>query len=279
MQRLAETTMSNPYLPTEILDHVVDHLHDTQDALRNCCLVSKSWIPRTRNHLFANVEFHTAEDLQSWKETFPDPTASPARYTKTLSVSCTAAPAEMDGWFTGFSRVARLEVDGYGRDFDFDFDFGFNESATPLVPFHGVSPIIKSLRVVIPALPSSQFFDLFLSFPLLEDLAVIVRHGTLADDDSGSEEDDMPAVTQSSSSPGLTGSLELDLLGGMGPFTRRLLSLPGSIHFRELILTWYHDEDLSMTTALVKGCSHTLEALNIAYRLHGTSVRHLCPHR
>jgi hypothetical protein len=36
--------MSNP-LPAELLDYVIDHLCDTQDALRNCCLVSKSWVP------------------------------------------------------------------------------------------------------------------------------------------------------------------------------------------------------------------------------------------
>ena len=48
--------MSNPHLPAEILDYIIDHLHDTEDALRNCSLVSKSWIPRTRTHLFADVK-------------------------------------------------------------------------------------------------------------------------------------------------------------------------------------------------------------------------------
>jgi hypothetical protein len=47
----AETAISVSRLPAEMLDHVVDHLYDTEDALRNCCLVSKSWIPRTRKHL------------------------------------------------------------------------------------------------------------------------------------------------------------------------------------------------------------------------------------
>ena len=39
MPRLAETMMSNPHLPTEILDRIIDHLHDTEDTLRNCSLV------------------------------------------------------------------------------------------------------------------------------------------------------------------------------------------------------------------------------------------------
>jgi len=38
---------SNPYLPPEILDYIVDLLHNSPNALKECCLVSKSWIPRT----------------------------------------------------------------------------------------------------------------------------------------------------------------------------------------------------------------------------------------
>jgi hypothetical protein len=51
---LAETTMSDPRLPAEVLDHVVDHLHDTKAVLRNCSLVSKSWIHRT----YPKTHFH-----------------------------------------------------------------------------------------------------------------------------------------------------------------------------------------------------------------------------
>jgi hypothetical protein len=85
---LTKTTMSNPRLPAETLDRMVDYLHDTRDALRNCCLVSKSWVPRTRRHLFADIKFYTTKSLQSWKNVFPDPANSPARYTKTLTVRC-----------------------------------------------------------------------------------------------------------------------------------------------------------------------------------------------
>ena len=64
-------TRRNPDLPPELLDHIVDFLHDNQTALRNCCLVSKSWIPRARKYLFAAIEFHREETLKSWRETFP----------------------------------------------------------------------------------------------------------------------------------------------------------------------------------------------------------------
>ena len=39
---VTETAMSNLHLPAEILDHIVHHLRDAEDALRSCCLASKS---------------------------------------------------------------------------------------------------------------------------------------------------------------------------------------------------------------------------------------------
>ena len=96
-----------------MLDYVVDLLRDTKHALKECSLVSKSWIPRTRKHLFATIDFQTEAELESWKTTFPDPPTSPACYTETLIVGCshvvTAADGEVGGWIRGFSHVVHLE--------------------------------------------------------------------------------------------------------------------------------------------------------------------------
>jgi hypothetical protein len=257
--------MSDPHLPAEMLDHVVDHLHDTQDALRNCCLVSKSWVPRTRRHLFADVRFYTIKSMQSWKEVFTDPSTSPACYAKILFVGhpevVTVADGEMGGWITGFSRVVRLEV----------VSSTYDASASLLVPFRGLSPIIKSLVVNIPVLPSSQVFNLILSFPLLEDLAVITSWDTPIDDGDGF--DWLLSATQPPNSPLFTGSLELYLGNEVIHFIRRLLLLPGGVHFRKFTLTWLHKGDHLLTMALMEGCSDTLEYLDINYKLRGTSAR------
>jgi hypothetical protein len=260
--------MSNPRLPAETLDHIVDYLHDTKDALRNCSLVSKSWVPRTRKHLFADISLPTAKSLRSWKETFPDPSTSPARHAKTLIISCTVIDAEVDGWITAFSRVVYLEV---GTD---SLAFDFNKLATPLLPFHGLSPVIKSLRVVLPALPTSQVFDLILSFPLLEDLAVSVYYKTSDDNSDGSN--GLSTVIWPSSSPVFTGSLVLQW-GGVEFFACRLLSLPGGIHFRTLTLECCSEEDILLATALVEECSHTLKSLDVDWNPYGTSIPHFPP--
>ena len=264
--------MSDPHLPTEMLDHIVDHLHDTEDALRSCCLVSKSWIPRTQKHLFADIKFPTEANLQSWKKSFPDPSVSPAYYANTLSIGCphavTAADVGEGGWITGFSRVTHLEVGSQGLLAGAWFSF---------IPFHGFSPVVKSLCVSVPTISSRRVLGLVLSFPLLEDLAVMTRYETLSDKTGGTRKDETPTAAQLSNPPTFTGSLKLLLGRGTKQFTHRLLSLPGGIHFRKLNLTCSHAEDLSMTTSLVEGCSHSLESLDITCSLRSMSIRHLRP--
>lgn len=264
----AATTMSNLYLPEELLDHVVDLLHDTRDTLKSCSLVSKSWIPRTRKHLFARVGLHREANLQSWKNTFPDPSTSPAHYTQTLSIVfplvITAADAGEGGWIPTFSRVVHFEVD-------------IRKTSPPvtLVPFHGFSSAIKSLCVTFADFPPARVSSLIHSFPLLEDLSA-VSYGRFNGDDRF---DEKPVTTQPSSPPAYTGSLVLFLKTGMDPIVSRLLSLPSGLHFRELSLAWNHSHDVPLTMALVESCSSTLESLCINCHLIGTSVGHFFPYR
>jgi len=259
--------MPNPQLPAEMLDNIVDFLHGTKLALRNCCLVSKSWIPRTRKHLFADIRFFCPARLRLWKKTFPDPSTSPAYYTKTLIIGCphiiTVADAETGGWITGFSRVV-------------DFGIGGRGFTVTFVPFHGFSSVIKSLRVSFTVLSPPQIFNLILSFPLLEDLTVIADGRVMAINDDGSD-GLSTAAAQLSSLPTFTGSLELPVRGGIKAIAPRLLSLPGGIRFRKLTLGWFDEENLSLIVGLVAECVNTLESLDITCYFHGEPIRHLAP--
>jgi len=264
--------MPNPSLPPEILDYIVDLLQGNSKPLKECCLVSKSWILRTRKHLFAEVRLDAEEDLISWKEIFPDPTTSPAHHAETLYVGClhvvTPADADASGWIAGFSRVVNLKLDAYNA---------YLENAEAfLVPFHGLSPTIKSLSVYLAVLPPSQLLNLILSFPLLEDL-------TLIGDDPSTRNIDGPdglsTIIQPSNPPALTGSLELHLGVRIRPIVHRLLSLPGGVHFQDLTLTACDEEDHLLVVALLEECSYTLESLDICYDLIRTPIWHLRPRR
>ena len=142
-----------------------------------------------------------------------------------------------------------------------------------LVPFYGMSPAVKSLRVAFTLLQSSQLFDLIHSFPLLEDLGVVTYFKAWTDDDGGPA--GVSTIIQPQNLPKLTGSLELRMRPGIEPIARRLMSLPGGIHFRKLVFTLYTNEDLLSAVAVVKECSPTLESLDIVSQHLGAPVQRL----
>ena len=203
-----------PRLPPELLDQVVDSLHDSRDALKNCCLISKPWIPHARKHLFAEVRFLTTEKLELWKATFPDPSTSPAHYTKDLFIGCsqvvTAAGIGEDCWVLAFSRVVHFAI---------DIDRGLAKWRVPvsLVPLYGFSPVMKSLFTSRrSALPLSQTLNLIRSFPLLEDVSV-----HMIDHDSNVQ----PTIIQPSHSLASTESLRLRIHVRMDPIVFQIVVL------------------------------------------------------
>src|ERR1700753_32043 len=106
--------MPHPRLPPEISDYIADILHDEPGTLKQCCLVSKTWVPRTRKLLFGRINFKQPAEVDAWKKIFPDPANSPGFYTHSLSIRCaevfTIADVEEGGWMQAFFNVVRLDV-------------------------------------------------------------------------------------------------------------------------------------------------------------------------
>ena len=101
--------------PPEISDCVIDLLCEEPKVLRECCLVSKSWVPRTRKHLFGAVQFTSSAYVDAWKKAFPDPANSPGCYTRSLFFTCveeviTTADADEGSWIRAFSELTQLRV-------------------------------------------------------------------------------------------------------------------------------------------------------------------------
>jgi len=255
----------NSYLPPEILDHTIDLLDNEPETLKQCCIVSKSWVPRTRKHLFADIRFQSASDLESWKKTFPDVASSPAHYARTLFIGCpqsvVGADAEEGGWIQAFSGVQRLDVDN-GTRF-------LKPLEISLTPFHRFSPTLKSFRICPILFPFPQVFDLIHSYPLLEDLTMDGRDESWFN--PYDEDPHRPQPVLPSTSPVFTGSLEFHISGGAVNAARRLLDLPNGLHFRSLALTWGRVEDLWWITEFVARCSRALESLDITYIFRRTS--------
>lgn len=47
-----------PRVPVELQDMILDYLHADIPTLRTCARVCKSWLPRTRTHLFRTITLH-----------------------------------------------------------------------------------------------------------------------------------------------------------------------------------------------------------------------------
>lgn len=246
-----------PHLPQEIVDYIIDILHDNPEVLKRCCLVSKSWIPRPQTHLFNHVEFKDPEHLSVWRKIFPNPEDSPAVYTRSLCFHNAENIAEGDvNWVRSFTRVERLEVLVHHHE-QRPRSRGF------FVPFHNLSSTVKSLSVGWSVLPLQQVFDFICSFPLLEDLHVV-----------GLGRDIDGAIFWSARLPVLTGTLVLE--SAAADFVRQLLELPDSLCFRKVVwrlgigneVEWRlgigHDPEWMRD--LVGRCSETLEFIDIHCR-------------
>ena len=237
-------------LPPEILDLIVGHLRNKPSALKKCCVLSKSWVPRTRRYLFAHIRFHFARrSIESWKLAFPDPSNSLAHHARTLSFleqnPSTLADPDVGCWVRTLYRVESLYVNTFGRNHGFSF-----------VQFHGFSPTLRSLTLSHISIPLQEIFNLVCSFPLLEDLgltAIVHKRDT-----NGWE---IP-----STSPKLTGYLKIK--GGLRPVVRRLCDLPGGLRFSKIRVS-HDNEEPTLATDLVSRCSDTLKFLTISHYASG----------
>ena len=77
------------------------------------------------------------------------------------------------------------------------------------------------------------------------------------------DDNDDDFTFQPLTSPPLTGTLVLDLNGGIEPIAHRLLELPNGARFRKLDCTLCLPEDLLCTMAMVEKFSDTLECIKI----------------
>ena len=237
-------------LPQEILDHIVDDLHDEPTALKAFCVASKSWVSRTRRHLFAHIEFYQPGQftLRSWMKVFPDPSNSPAHYTRSLTISdpTTLTGANVGPWIRSFCNIVHLGLNAVGWD----------AGQGTLLSLRGLSPALRSLSINYFTILPTEALDLICSFPSLEDLKLTFFA------EGKPDRWDIP-----SASPKLTGSLDLAVgsMHGTRATVRNLLDLPGSLHFSKISVDCPVG-DANLTTSLVSRCVDTLEFLRIGGR-------------
>ena len=252
--------MSGPHLHHDVLDSIVDLLQDDRIVLRSCSLVSKSWLPRTRRHLFKEIRLSATSYLQSWKDTFPDSSASPARYTKLLSITCpqeiVATDTEEGGWLHAFSHITKLEIYDHTVVHSIVLQWDIDESLiVSLVPLYGFFPALRSLELSVATFPPSEISSIIYSFPLLENITLAL-HGY-------DDVDEQPFAVQPPRSPPFTASLRLEARMGIHLIVSRLFSGPADPCFRELLLHVNKRREFAPAAKLIHSCSSNLESLQV----------------
>ena len=252
------TTMS-PSLPPEILDLIIGHLDD-KPTFNACCLVSKSWVPRARRHLFAHIEFTPwGSSVRLWMEAFPVPSTSPTHYTRSLWLTqfdmADAVSLGAFTWIHQFRNIVELRVRGTAEN---------GPTPVSLAPLHGLSPTLKLLHLFRLSAKLSELLNLICSFPLLEDLWL---HFVTT-------KDAINTWNTLSTLPRLTGKLSLLAARQINPLIHGLLAIPSGPHFTRIVAA-YPAGGSQPTNELISRCSDTLESLTVIH--NASSAFHLAP--
>jgi hypothetical protein len=223
-------------LPPEIVDFIIDFV-DNVRTLKACSLVSKSWVARSRVHLFREVVLFTH---RRWQKIISVGRASPARYTRSLTLTQgSTAPGQ---WIItdilypflrhlqDFKNIQKLVLDGW-------IPSEFTEGG--LKKYFGLfGPHLRSLELVGGRTTSEPLLILLGLLPNLEDLSLNQRF-------EGAGKNRVLQQT-----PKLSGCLTIR--GHTGSVFPTLCKLP--LRFREIRL-YEHKNDYQ---ELVNVCAETL---------------------
>lgn len=235
-----------PELPQELIDQIIDHLHNDEKALYECSLVSHDWLDASRVHKFAKITLGRTKRANV--DSYHGVVAAPYIQELTLYDS-PSRPIP-----TSFANVRRLRLVGGVVP-------GV-EDIPSLLPF----PMLNELTLIQCKLNDfNHLAHLLHNFPRLSNLTTRLRY-TLA---APGEIKDLP-IGDGDSCHSFTGSLVIDeararrvMESGIKMFIHLLPALPGGVHFRSIdIIT--RRLDVTELNALLKACGSNLETLDLS---------------
>lgn len=245
-------TATIPRIPQEIVDEILAHLAADFGSLRSCALVSRSWVPSCRRHLFHTITF-TSRETYRWLEIFPVPEQSPAHHIRRLGfwtgLAYEGVPAKFFEYTPWFTNAKVLTLSGF---------VGFQPSQMSLswrFPKSVTSLIVRTGVIDLP-----RIWDIMALLPNLDDLSL---SGDLTDSRA-------PAGVGTTLSGKFGGRLEL--LDGIArkDVMSTLLEVPTGLHFTEIGIRCVH-KCLLPTIGLVEACGRTLVKLSYTDDFHGKS--------
>jgi len=254
--RLSPGPSKTPRLPQELLDEIMDHLAGDSISLRSCSTAARAFVPSCRCHLFSRVVFRP-HNLPTWKIVFPNPSTSPATYTREMCIHLAPdAPIQFAEYMPHFSNVRNLTLIG-GRCDDREW-----------ISSIGRLPIsIRSLTMKFVAVTKSQVLEIMEQLPDLNDFSLCTFQGG-----------GFPAGTGEVLKGRYSGRLELLLMGDFhASIVRSLLETPGGLAFKSMKLFCNAEDDFSVYADLVTACQDTLSYVDISVSAEGDTRYEILP--
>lgn len=236
-------------LPQNIIENIIDHLHDRPADLQTCCFVSKNWRARSQSHLFRRVRW-TTETVSRWCKHIPPHPDGPASLVTSLLVVSLLEHDRLDSikaHFTSFRNVTSLTL----RDLSFD-DPLFDPDQVPIFFGHFKSGL-KSLTLINANGSCGKLLSFASSFPRVEYLT-ISRPGDLVPPD--------PVISLGYQP--LRGTLFLQgHLNRHADFIKLLSRIPPP-RCRTIRLEHWGKMHVDDFDSLLKSCSESLETLDVS---------------
>jgi len=242
-----------PRIPQEIIDEILGHLANDSavTSLRSCSLVSKSWVPPCRRHLFRFVTFDL-RNVDRWLKTFPRPEESPAHYIGELCARFGVRDCVPEGFFEvtpWFTNVEKVSLLGFG-------------GLSPRVPsLWGLPPTVTSLTIKTGVFTLVQIRDFLARLPNLNDLSLSGYFSAGV----------VPLGIGTVLRGRFGGRLQLLRGPGHGAITNMLLEIPTGLCFTEIEIRCKREFLLS-TMRLAEACSKTLVKFLYAITFYGKST-------
>ena len=244
-------------IPQEIVDEILDHLATDPDhrSLHSSALVSKSWVPSCRRHLFRSV-FFSSSSIARWVDTFPVPEKSPAFHIRDLRFLVEGHNGipyseKISGYVPWFTNVERMSLLGDGTHHPVLIPPSWRspQSTTSLI-IDGDSFLLKHIRDILVQLPNLS--DLLLVGHIIPvDKRMLLGIGTALRGRFG-------------------GKLQLYRGSACRDTVDMLLEIPTGLHFTEAEIGGRY-ECLISTVRLAEACSETLMKLTCTVDLRRKS--------
>ena len=221
----------------------MDHLVDDSASLRRCFMAARAFVPSCRRHLFSRIVFRS-HNLPTWKITFPDPSTSPALYTREMRIHlATDASTQLAEYMPYFSNLHDLTLIG-----------GKCENREWITNIGKLPTSIRSLTMKFVSVTNVQVLEVMGQLPNLDDFSLCTFKG------GGS-----PAGAGEILRGRYSGKLELRLMEDFhASIVRSLLEIPEGLGFRSVKAFCNTGDDFLVYADLAAARRDTLADLDIS---------------